>query len=102
MNALPWQNLLHVVGAANALLLAAVLAWSPRLARTRARWLLAGYLASLGVLLWLFTAVDAGWLPFGTALRIVNDAIALLIPALLLDYLSRAVTTRPAPLFKAR
>jgi AraC-like DNA-binding protein len=93
---LPWQNLLHVIGAANAMLLAAVLAWSPRLARTRARWLLAAYLSGLGLLLWLFTAVDAGWLPFSKALRIVYDAVALLIPALLLDYLRRAVGTTPS------
>ena len=97
MNPVPWQNLLHVVGAANALLLAAVLAWSPRLARTRARWLLAAFLGGLGLLLWLFTAVDAGWLDFSPALRIVYDFVALLIPSLLFDYLRRAIGEAPAP-----
>lgn len=97
MNGLPWQNLLHVIGAASALLLAAALLWSPRLARTRAGWLLATYLAGLGMLLWLFTAVDAGWLPFSKGLRLVYDGVALLIPALLFDYLRRAVGASPAP-----
>ena len=97
MNNVPWQNLIHVVGAANAVLLALVLAISPRLARTRARWQLASFLLGLGVLLWIFTAVDAGWLPFSRNLRIFHDSVALLIPAFLFDYLRCATAAPPAP-----
>ena len=97
MDGIPWQNLLHVVGAANVVLLAGVLAWSPRLARTRSRWLLAAWLAGLGLLLWIFTAVDAGWLAYGRGLGIFHDTVALLVPALLFDYLRRTISDRSAP-----
>ena len=74
-----------------------MLAISPRLTRTRARWRLALFLLGLGVLLLIFTAIDAGWVPFSETLRVTHDAIALLIPALLLDYLCCATGGPAAP-----
>jgi hypothetical protein len=97
MTHMPWQNLIHVVGAANAVLLALVLGFSPRLSKTRAKWRLALFLLGLGTLLWIFTAVDAGWLPFSQGLRVFHDAVALLIPALLFDYLRCATGASMAP-----
>ena len=55
------------------------------------------FLLGLGTLLWIFTAVDAGWLPFSQGLRLFHDAVTLLIPALLLDYLRCATGASPVP-----
>jgi hypothetical protein len=49
------------------------------------------------ILLWIFTAVDAGWLPFSQGLRVFHDAVTLLIPALLFDYLRCATGASMAP-----
>ena len=83
---MPWLGLVETVAAANAVMLAAALALSPRLHRTRARSRLAGFLFCVGWLLTTFMLVDQGWLTPSYPLVLVDDTLALLLSALFLDY----------------
>ncbi len=88
---MPWQALIEMVAAANAIMLAATLVLSPRLHRTRARTRLAGFLFCIGWLLTTFMLVDQRWLAVTRPLQLIDDTLALLLSALFLDYVSGAL-----------
>jgi len=104
-----WQSFAQVTGGVNAVLLGAILIFSPRMNRTRARQKLGLALLAYGYLLFSFTAVDSFWIPLSVWVILSDYVIVLAASALFLDYMSgsvgRAAVSRlvylPALLFLA-
>jgi AraC-like DNA-binding protein len=102
-----WQAFLQVTGGVNAIMLGAILLFSPRMNRTRARQKLGLALLAYGYLLFSFTAVDNFWVQLSEGVLLSDYVIVLAVAALFLDYISsslgRGKISRlfylPAPLF---
>ena len=83
-----WQALVQTTGGVNAVLLGAILLFSPRMNRTRARQKLGLALLAYGYLLFSFTAVDNYWIPLSVAVLLSDFVVVLAAAALFLDYMS--------------
>lgn len=102
-----WQAFVQITGGVNAVLLGAILIFSPRMNRTRGRQRLGLALLAYGYLLFSFTAVDNFWVPLSAWVLVSDYVIVLAASALFLDYMSgslgRGDVSRlfylPAPLF---
>jgi AraC-like DNA-binding protein len=90
-----WQAFVQVAGAVNALLLGAVLVFSPRLHRTRSRKKLGWALLAYAYLLFSFTAVDNFWVPAVWWVWLIDYFVSLFAAALFLDYMSDALGRGP-------
>ena len=90
-----WQAFVQVIGAANALILGSVLAFGPRMHRTRARKKLGWAFIVYAYLLFSFTAVDLGWFPPIWWVWLIDYLMVLIASALFLDYMSEAVGRGP-------
>ena len=102
-----WQAFVQITASVNALLLGAVIIFSPRLSRTRSRHKLGIVLLCYGYLLLSFTARDNLWLPVNWWLVLADYLVALFASAMFLDYMSSALSRKsisklyylPLPLF---